>query len=800
MILRRLSLRNYRKYRSVDVEFPMGLTGIVGRNGVGKTALIEAVAFALYGSEASRTKAKGVRRDGAGHDATCEVELELIVAGEPYRISRRLKGANEIQQAEIYRGSTSEVLAAQASGVQAAVRKLLGMDYGTFTRSVFSKQKEVNALSDARPEERRKAIQRMVGVDTITRARDTAKAERREKEAEVEGARRAIEALPGKRVELKDLEPRLKAARASVSESRRTAAGAARAARRTRAKLDRLDTKRSRHAALEKQASGLSGDVRGARKREQQLRNETVTLTRAKDELAKLLPQQRDFDLVRRAKESMDKALGKYEEQVELAAEIELLSTEGDKFKKELKSARQAVATFRGVAKAEKVARAAERMARAALARQEKARGRAQKTLGRAESQAMKAKKALAQVRKLGPRGKCPTCYRRLGDSFEEIVAHLEAERAVTFAASNEAQRKINEIEAGMDATSRSIGEAVQQVRDATQAAKEAVRAKEKSAAARDKYAGSVRRLGEKRARFRTLARAKYDAGKHREFDEKYLRLSPIHDRVEALRQEVSRSISVKRELKATVRELRRLRQRIDAIERRRMALGFDPTAYASAKKAHDSAQAADKSAALAHSAALGKLGQLAEAQRRLRDEIRHLEKLRQRIRKDEAAIRYLTRIESLLDEFRVDLINRVRPQIEEHASVLFEQVTDGRYPRVVLDEDYSVSIHDGIGVYPIRRFSGGEEDLVNLCLRIAISEAVAQRAGGDTSSLVVLDEIFGSQDVERRERILQALGRLEAAFQQIILITHMEDIHDRVAHVLRVTENAERDAEAAWM
>ncbi|OFV85343.1 MAG: hypothetical protein A2W26_06995 [Acidobacteria bacterium RBG_16_64_8] len=152
------------------------------------------------------------------------------------------------------------------------------------------------------------------------------------------------------------------------------------------------------------------------------------------------------------------------------------------------------------------------------------------------------------------------------------------------------------------------------------------------------------------------------------------------------------------------------------------------------------------------------------------------------------------------MDDFRVELINRVRPQIEEHASLLFERLTDGRYPRIVLDEDYSISIHDGTGVYSIRRFSGGEEDLTNLCLRIAISGVVAQRAGADTSSLVVLDEIFGSQDAERRERILQALGRLEATFQQIVLITHMEDIHDRVAHVLRVAENAAREAEAAWM
>lgn len=800
MILRRLSLKNYRNYRSLEVEFPTGLIGVVGRNGAGKTTLIEAVAFALYGSEASRTKAKGVRRDGVGRDEACEVELEFSVAGDAYRIIRRLRGTNEIHQAEIYRGSSPEVLATQASGVQTVVRKLLGMDYGTFTRSVFSKQNEVNALSDARPEERRKAIQRMVGVDILTRARDAARAERREKEAEVEGARRAIEALPGKRVELEDLGPRLKAARGSVSETRQIAVAAADAARDTRATLNRLDRKRSKNAVMEKEASGLAGDHRGAEKREQQLRNEIASLTQARDEFAELLPKDREFERVRREKEAMDRASGKHEERVQLVAEVEDVSADRDDCKRRLESARKTMAKFHGVAKTEKADRAAERKARAALGRQQKARGRAQKEMGGAESQAMKAKSALVQVRKLGPMGKCPTCYRNLGDSFAEIVAHLEAEQNRYVAASDAARTRLDNIDVQIRSTNRSIEEAVRQVRSTANAANQAAQAKERLVAARDRYARVVRNLHDKGARLRMLARVRYDESKHRVVDQQYSKLSPIHDKVEALRQKVSRIGAVKGQLRSTRREMKRLIQRIHGVERRRAALGFDPAVYSAARKAYDAAQAEDKSAALAHSTARGKLGQLVEGQRRLRDEIRRLEQFRARIVKDEDAIRYLTRIEALLDDFRVELINRVRPQIEEHASLLFERLTDGRYPRIVLDEDYSISIHDGTGVYPIRRFSGGEEDLTNLCLRIAISEVVAQRAGGDTSSLVVLDEIFGSQDAERRERILQALGRLEATFQQIVLITHMEDIHDRVAHVLRVAENAAREAEAAWM
>lgn len=89
---------------------------------------------------------------------------------------------------------------------------------------------------------------------------------------------------------------------------------------------------------------------------------------------------------------------------------------------------------------------------------------------------------------------------------------------------------------------------------------------------------------------------------------------------------------------------------------------------------------------------------------------------------------------------------------------------------------------------------------MANLCLRLAISQVMAHRIGSDSSSLVVLDEIFGAQDAERRERILQALGKLQEIFQQVALITHLEDIHDRIPNVLRITENSAREAQVSWL
>jgi len=58
MMLRYMELHNYRKFREARVEFPDGVVAIVGQNGTGKTTLLEAVTWALFGNEST------VVRDG----------------------------------------------------------------------------------------------------------------------------------------------------------------------------------------------------------------------------------------------------------------------------------------------------------------------------------------------------------------------------------------------------------------------------------------------------------------------------------------------------------------------------------------------------------------------------------------------------------------------------------------------------------------------------------------------------------------------------------------------------------------
>lgn len=89
MILKRIKLNNYRRFRSLELEFPENLIGIIGKNGVGKSSLIEAVGWALYGTRIVRTDKQDMRTQSLTDSSMCSVELDFSYGGQDYRIVRK---------------------------------------------------------------------------------------------------------------------------------------------------------------------------------------------------------------------------------------------------------------------------------------------------------------------------------------------------------------------------------------------------------------------------------------------------------------------------------------------------------------------------------------------------------------------------------------------------------------------------------------------------------------------------------------------------------------------------------------
>jgi exonuclease SbcC len=141
----------------------------------------------------------------------------------------------------------------------------------------------------------------------------------------------------------------------------------------------------------------------------------------------------------------------------------------------------------------------------------------------------------------------------------------------------------------------------------------------------------------------------------------------------------------------------------------------------------------------------------------------------------------------SLIGEYVLYLMQVVRSRIEGEVSRIISEITGGRYEQVLLDEDFNLLIRDIDNDYPIDRFSGGEQDDIAVALRVALSRYLAELHQVHESTLLIFDEIFGSQDEERRTNLLAAFRTQESRFPQIILISHIPDIQGEFSNTLMV-------------
>ncbi len=143
-----------------------------------------------------------------------------------------------------------------------------------------------------------------------------------------------------------------------------------------------------------------------------------------------------------------------------------------------------------------------------------------------------------------------------------------------------------------------------------------------------------------------------------------------------------------------------------------------------------------------------------------------------------------------LINSFMDQVLIRVKNEIARTAGEILEEVS-GKYSLIKIDEDFNIQVEDGGTFYPISRYSGGEIDMIAVSVRVAISEYL-MRFGPDGSSysFLILDEVFGSQDQEHREKMIQMLRSLEERFPQIIAISHISDVQGQFDNTFLVAED----------
>lgn len=797
MRLHALRLVNFRQHADSALDFELGLTGIIGPNGAGKSTILEAIAWALYGNAAARGTRESIRYTRAPARSAVRVELDFELASHRYRVVRGLSSA------EVFLDGASEAIANSITGVNELLQRRLGMSRAEFFNTYFTGQKELSVMAAMGAAERGQFLSRVLGYEKLRAAQELVRTRRREISAEIAGLRTGMPDAATVSALVADTEHRLRDARAKADETASTRAEREQALaevtprwQRAQAERDRVQEILAQRRVAEAQETALDRDL-------ERIERELASLGEARTELERLAD----------ALIPLGGIAEEFRRQEELAREEGRRST--------LEDARRALAddlTSLGERRAR--VENAPALEEAAVVSLEQQRRALEESMGQLEArrtewvrdrqeaetkrdalrrQYSELKEQRDRIVDLGEEGTCPTCARPLRENFRSVLEQFD-EQIETIAVDGKFySTRLEQLE--------QMPDEVRQLDERRRTVQQEVGALERRLAkvqlAVQELAQLQRDIAQKSQRLQAIERelaaipVGYDADRHVELQRETERLAPLNDRATRLSAQIDREPSLSDERDRVRAQLDTLRTELASLRARSDDVAFSEAEFVTLRASYEESAAAARASAVAAAAAQADAdGALAA----------HGAAARQgaELERTQAALDALQRDRRLHDELdrayndlRTDLNFQLRPELSELASAFLAELTDQRYSELELDDQYNVLVHeDGV---PKPVISGGEEDMANLVLRLAISQMIAERAG-QAFSLLILDEVFGSLDEARRHNVVELLRRLEDRFEQVILITHIESVREGLDRVITVRYDEDAGAAAVSM
>ncbi|MDB4900008.1 MAG: hypothetical protein JWN53_1816, partial [Gemmatimonadetes bacterium] len=280
-----------------------------------------------------------------------------------------------------------------------------------------------------------------------------------------------------------------------------------------------------------------------------------------------------------------------------------------------------------------------------------------------------------------------------------------------------------------------------------------------------------------------------YDAARHAEARRELERLRPLDARASRLAMQLERRGALETERDRAAAGVAAAQGRVAVLSARRDVLSFSEQSYAELRARHDASASELRSAELDAVAGAGEAMAAQAAVTRAEQARAELVLAQSRLATLDRQKRLHDELDRAYTDLRTDLNVQLRPEMSELASAFLTELTDARYDELELDDSYNLTvIEDGV---PKPVISGGEQDIANLCLRLAISQMIAERAG-QSFSLLILDEVFGSLDEARRQNVVELLRGLQDRFEQVIVITHIEQVREGLDRVISVRYDEE--------
>lgn len=786
MKLLALRMSNFRQHVETEIVFEPGITGIIGPNGAGKTTILEAIAFALYAYGRS-TREQMLSLAATGRQQI-RVELEFELGRHRYRIVRGRTTA------QLFVDGDAEPIADSSGAVTERLQRLLGMSREEFFRTYFTSQKELALMASMAASDRGRFLSKVLGYEKLRLAQDIIGDRRRTLTAEIAGLRAGMPDPESVERGVSDARERVEHA-SSLSQSADHRFALADGT------LRMIAPKWALAQSHRDKAQSILADI-GANEREELSLRRNVE--RVSAELAKVATARADFAKLQRALEP----IGELRDELNILDELyreegrrKTLVEGENSLREELdrQRARHSVIE-KAPAQEEEVTLELEKkreeledaQGELEARRTEWVRDRqdADTKLRDMRKQYQELQDQRDRVISLGADGACPTCSRSLGENLQTVVDHL-TETAETLRVDGAYYRNRFEQLSDMPANVRDLDEKRRALTAETAAlernlARVQLAVQELSGLLRE-ITAKERRLEQMRRDIGVIARG-FDAARYDFVKTEIARLAPLEGNSARLSALIEREPQLLKEKLDYSASLSSIEQLLGTLRVRHKQMSFAAADYDRLKADYDRCFADARTAELDANTASGNLRNAREALAKALAASEQSRLVQATVAEREKERRLHEELDRAFNDMRATLNATLRPELSELATTFLRELVDSRTAEIELDEKYNIAVlEDGIAK-PV--LSGGEEDLANLVLRLAVSQMIAERSG-QAFSLLVLDEVFGSLDETRRFNVLELLRALGDRFEQVILITHIESVRDGLDQVILVRYDA---------
>ena len=830
-----LSIKNFMCYReppALSLE-SVQVACLCGRNGHGKSALLDAITWAVWGQARTRTQDELIHQG----QTDMAVDLEFAARGQTYKISRRhsrkrgKQGASSLELQLFSDGVFVPITGNTIRETETAVKTLLNMDYDTFVNTAFLLQGKADLFSSATPAKRKETLAEVLGLsyyDSLAKKsrelggqqdkliasidstvafqseevekRGLYQADLSQAEDSLANAENSLSLALSEKTAVSSKIDKLKLTESLIETNRARVNSAKTEIQQLQKSLDDFQAELVEAERLQDNESDISSkysEFQGALSEEKMMSQESSKHKALSDDVIKL-EQSIDIETTR-LKERIQSTEQQLNDLSVLSANLAKLNKDVVHIDQQKSDLQKLISTSEELGKSISVLET-----RSAVLDNENSALKQTMDETRQKYDYLQSEDAV-----------CPVCSEALGGTkIEKLRLEYEASGAQAKTIYLDNQNQMAQVRKDLSSSQNKLSrlhEQVTRLHNEISGKEESLRrdiANAENATAKShqlnaelsslrKQLSSDSFCGPDKSKLakinHDLKCLKYQPEAHenliklieslRPYEESMRQLTHAKVSLNKINESIKQS-TVLFERRST--EIKQANQEITDLEKALVEL---PALTQRSIKASMQVEGFEKQRA-----------HLSEETGRLRERLDHCERLESQINKQMKTRKAAGKESRLLNDLagafgrngiQAMIIETSIPQIQDEANEMLFRLTDGGLS-IRLDltegrqdrstgspsEQLEIRVSDEMGTRSYETFSGGESFRINFAIRIALSKVLASRSGAPLPILFI-DEGFGSQDEFGQDRLKEAINFIRNDFEKILVITHIEEIKD---------------------